>query len=179
MRRLTSLLTAGALASLLVLHTSGIATAAHGSEPNRDSETVAGLVAAVAEADQHVADIGADIQHKQESVNLALVEVAAARETLSETHRRLAESEKALADSQTAIDATQQSFDEFAASTYTNGPSAALPLARGPEDILSAASTQQTYVIAFSRVKDDLHRSQTERANKLSTAKAARLVLQP
>ncbi|CDQ44874.1 NlpC/P60 family peptidoglycan endopeptidase RipA [Mycolicibacterium neoaurum] len=175
MQRFTSLLTAGALASMLVLHPSGIATAGHGSEPDGDSETVAGLVAAVAEANQHVADIGADIQHQQESVNRALVELATAREAVSEAHRRLADSEKALADSQTAIDATQQRFDEVAASTYMNGPSRALPLATSPEDILSAASTQQTYLIAFSRVRDNLRQSQTERANRLSAAKQARL----
>ena len=175
MQRFTSLLTAGALASMLVLHPSGIATARHGSDRDGGNETVAELVAAVAEANQHVADIGADIQHRQESVNRALVELASAREAVSEAHRRLADSEKALADSQTAIDATQQRFDEFAASTYMNGPSRALPLATSPEDILSAASTQQTYLIAFSRVKDDLRQSQTERANKLSAAKQARL----
>lgn len=69
MRRLTSLLTTGVIFAVLVLHTSGIAMAGHGSEPDGDSETVAGLVAAVAEANQQVADIGADIQHQQESVN--------------------------------------------------------------------------------------------------------------
>ncbi|CDO08111.1 peptidase M23 [Mycolicibacterium cosmeticum] len=175
MQRFTSLLTAGALASMLVLHPSGIATAGHGSEPDGDNDTVAGLVAAVAEANQHVADIGADIQHQQESVNRALVELATSREAVSEAHRRLADSEQALADSQSAIDATQQRFDEFAASTYMNGPSRALPLATSPEDILSAASTQQTYLIAFSSVKDDLRRTQTERANRLSAAKQARL----
>ncbi|ODQ91096.1 NlpC/P60 family peptidoglycan endopeptidase RipA [Mycolicibacterium flavescens] len=175
MRRFTSLLTAGALATVLMLQPSAIATASHGSEPDGHSENVAGLVAAVAEANQHVADIGANIQHKQESVNRALVELATAREAVSEAHRRLADSEKALADSQTAIDATQQRFDDFAASTYMNGPSRALPLADAPEDLHSAAATQQTYVIAFSRVKDDLHRKQAERANRLSTARQARL----
>ena len=175
MRRLTSLLTAGVLASMLVLHPSGIASAGHGGEPDDDSETVAALVTAVAEANQHVADLGADIQHKQESVNRVLVDLATAREAASGAHRRVAESDKALADSQTAIDATQQRFDEFAASTYMNGPSRSLPLAGSPEDILTAASTQQTYLIAFSKVKEDLRRSQTERANRLSAAKQARL----
>ncbi|MCV7153593.1 MULTISPECIES: NlpC/P60 family peptidoglycan endopeptidase RipA [Mycolicibacterium] len=175
MRRLTSLLTTGVIFAVLVLHTSGIATAGHGSEPDGDNETVAGLVAAVAEANQHVADIGADIQHKQESVNRTLVELATARQAVTEAHRTLEDSEKALVDSQTAIDATQQRFDDFAASSYMNGPSRALPLASSPEDILSAASTQQTYLLAFGRVKDDLRRSQTERANQLSAAKQARL----
>lgn len=175
MRHLTSFLTAGVLASILALGPSGIATAGHESAPGGDSETLATLTAAVADANQHVANLGADIQHKQESVNRALVEVATAREALSEAHRRLADSEKALADSQTAIDAAQQRFDEFAASTYINGPSGALPLAESPEDILSAASTQQMYLIAFSGVKNDLRRSQPERANRLSAAKQARL----
>jgi len=101
MRRLTSLVTAGVLASMLVLHASGIATAGHGTEPDGDSETVAGLVAAVAEANQQFADLAADIQDKQESVNRVLVELASAREAVSEANRRLGDSEKALADSQT------------------------------------------------------------------------------
>lgn len=174
MRHLISLLTVGVLVCILLLHSTGVAAARHWAHDG-DSDTVAGLVAAVAETDQHLADVGADIQHKQEGVNRALVEVAAAREVLSEAHRRLADSEKALTESQIAIDGSQQHFDEFAASTYMNGPSGALPLARSPEDILSAASTQQTYRIAFNRVKDDLRRSQTERANRLSAAKQARL----
>ncbi|MGK2868165.1 NlpC/P60 family peptidoglycan endopeptidase RipA [Mycolicibacterium frederiksbergense] len=172
MRHLTSFLTAGLLASMLVVGSSGTAVAGHESG---DGDTLAVLTAAVAEANQHVADIGADIQHQQESVNRALVEVASAREALSGAHRRTAESEKALADSQTNIDAAQQRFDEFAASTYMSEPSGALPLARSPEDILSAASTQQMYLIAFSGVKHDLRRSQTERANRLSAVKQAQL----
>ena len=71
MRHLTSFLTAGLLASMLVVGSSGTAVAGHESG---DGDTLAVLTAAVAEANQHVADIGADIQHQQESVNRALVE---------------------------------------------------------------------------------------------------------
>lgn len=82
MRHLTSFLTAGLLASMLVVGSSGTAVAGHESG---DGDTLAVLTAAVAEANQHVADIGADIQHQQESVNRALVEVASCCPSLNVT----------------------------------------------------------------------------------------------
>ena len=60
-------------------------------------------------------------------------------------------------------------------SKYMNGPSGALPLADGPEEILTGASTQQSLIISFQKVRDDLVRRQTDHANKLSTATAARV----
>ncbi|QZT60864.1 NlpC/P60 family peptidoglycan endopeptidase RipA (plasmid) [Mycolicibacterium vanbaalenii] len=175
MRCLTSLLTLCALMSTLMLSPSGIAAAEHDGAPDGDSKDIPSLVAAVAEANQRVADVGADIQIKQEGVNKALVEIAAARDILADAQREVAASEQGLADSQVAIDAAQQRFDQFAASKYMNGPSGALPLADGPEEILTGASTQQSLIISFQKVRDDLVRRQTDHANKLSTATAARV----
>ncbi|MEW5811572.1 MAG: NlpC/P60 family peptidoglycan endopeptidase RipA [Actinomycetota bacterium] len=174
MRCLTSLLSLCALMSTLMLSPSGIAAAEHDGAPDGDSKDIPSLVAAVAEANQRVADVGADIQIKQEGVNRALVEIAAARDILADAQREVAASEQGLADSQVAIDAAQQRFDQFAASMYMNGPSGALPLANGPEEILAGASTQQSLIISFQKVRDDLVRRQTDHANKLSTATAAR-----
>lgn len=172
MRRLTSFLSLCTLMPALMLSAPGTAVASH--DGTRNGGDSASLVAAVAEANQRMADLGGDIQIKQEGVNGALVEIAAARDTLAQARRDVAASEQALTDSQHAIDAAQQRFDRFAASTYMNGPSGALPLAQSPEQILTGASTQQTLTISFQRVKSDLLRRQTDRTNKLSEATAAR-----
>ena len=84
MRCLTSLLTLCALMSTLMLSPSGIAAAEHDGAPDGDNKDIPSLVAAVAEANQRVADVGADIQIKQEGVNKALVEIAAARDILAD-----------------------------------------------------------------------------------------------
>ena len=73
MRRLTSSLILCALMPALVLSAPGTAVAGHDGSPDRDD--VPSLVAAVAEANQRMADVGSDIQIKQEGVNRALVEI--------------------------------------------------------------------------------------------------------
>lgn len=135
MRRLTCFLSLCALIPALMLSAPGTAVASH--DGTRNGDEIASLVAAVAEANQRMDDVGGDIQIKQEGVNRVLVEVAAARDTLAQARRDVAASEQALTDSQHAIDAAQQRFDRFAASTYMNGPSGALPLAQSPEQILT------------------------------------------
>ena len=109
MRRLTSFLSLCTLMPALMLSAPGTAVASH--DGTRNGGDVASLVAAVAEANQRMADIGGDIQVKQEGVNGALVEIAAARDTLAQARRDVAASEQALTDSQHAIDAAQQRFE--------------------------------------------------------------------
>lgn len=174
MRRLTSVLTTAAITMTLPVHATGVAAATHQVGSDSTSSNLPTLVAAVAEANQRVADLGADIQGRQEAMNKALVDTAAARQTLATMQHELALSEQAVLASQTDIENAQGRFDQFAASMYVNGPPAALPLARSPEDILRGAATQQTLALSFGRVKDTLHRTQTQRANRLSDAKAAR-----
>lgn len=106
MRRLTSFLSLCALMPALVLSAPGTAVAGHDGNPDRDD--VPSLVAAFAEANQRMADVGSDIQIKQEGVNRALVEVAAARDTLAQARRDVVASDQALTDSQHAIEAAQQ-----------------------------------------------------------------------
>ena len=174
MRRFTSLLGIAAITVTLPFNATGVATATHETRPSPNTDLPT-LVAAVAEANQRVADIGADIQSKQEGFNKALVDTAAARDILATRQQELTASEQALTASQTDIDNAQSRFDQFAASMYMNGPSRALPLARSPEEILGAAATEQTLTLSFRQAKDNLHRTQTERANKVAAAQAARL----
>ena len=85
-RRHRTGLVAGLLICALVLTAPGVAQAGHEGIPHADGELSA-LIAAVAEANQRVADIGADIQSRQEGVNKALVDVVNARDAAQAARR--------------------------------------------------------------------------------------------
>ncbi|CAN5504188.1 NlpC/P60 family peptidoglycan endopeptidase RipA [soil metagenome] len=163
-----------ALVPALVFGGPGVATARHGGVAHDDSPQLQALIAAVAEAVQKVADVGADIQLKQEGVNKALVELADARANLEAAQRDVAGIEQELVAGGRVIEAAQQRFDEFAATIYTNGPSASLILADSPEEILRGTATQQTLVMSFQQVKKNLEQAHLEQVNKASAARAAR-----
>ncbi|CAN5431196.1 NlpC/P60 family peptidoglycan endopeptidase RipA [soil metagenome] len=151
----------------------GVATAGHGGAAHSDPQELPGLVAAVAEAVQKVADLGADIQRKQEGVNQALVELADARDTLEAARRDVAGSEQELNAGALAIAPAQRKFDEYAAAVYTNGPSSSLVLAGSPEEILRSAGTEQTLVLSFQQVKERLEQAHAEQAVKAASARSA------
>ncbi len=90
MRRLTSVLTTAAITVTLQASATGTAAATHEVRSDSTGSNMPALVAAVAEANQRVADLGADIQSKQEAINRALVETATARATLAATQHQLA-----------------------------------------------------------------------------------------
>src|ERR1700761_271762 len=64
------------LSVTLALCIPGLANADPGAEP----DTMAKLIADVAQANQHLQDLGAQIQSEQESVNKAVVDVETARD---------------------------------------------------------------------------------------------------
>ncbi len=171
-RRHRTGLLAGLLICALVLTAPGIAQAGHDGIPHADGELSA-LITAVAEANQRVADIGADIQSRQEGVNKALVDVVNARDAALAAQRDVEASERSLADSNTAISIAQKRFDEFAAAAYVNGPAESYLSAGGPEDIIATASADQTLALSFQQALADLQRRRTEQANKVSAARAA------
>lgn len=139
-------------------------------EPN----SVAALVADVAEANQRLDDITAQVQIEQESVNKAIVEVQEARDAAAEAQLKVDASKQAVTDANTAIVEAQKRFDTFAAATYVNGPSASLVMARTPEDIISTASAGQTLAISNEAVMDGLRRARTEAVNTDSAAREAK-----
>jgi cell wall-associated NlpC family hydrolase len=166
--RLTAAITIGA--TMLVCSV-GTADASHDGTTG-DSE-IATLVADLAEANQRLGDIGAEIQGQQEGVNKGLLEVANAREASASARRDVETSQQALTDTSAAIAAAQRRFDEFAAATYINGPPQALLSASSPDDIISTASADQTLAISHRNALTDLQRARTEQANKASAARAA------
>ena len=151
----------------LLLATPGLAAAQPGSPD------LAGLVAAVANANQKLGDLGAAIQAQQEGVNKAIVDVQAARDNAAAAQQEVDASAQRVKEANTAITAAQQRFDTFAAATYVNGPSDSYLTASDPADIINTAAAGQTLSVSSQQVMTDLLRARTEQVNKESAARLA------
>jgi peptidoglycan DL-endopeptidase RipA len=138
------------------------------------SQDIAGLVAAVANADQKLQDLGASIQAQQEGVNKAIVDVQNARDNAATAQREVDASAQRVQEANTAITAAQQRFDTFAAATYMNGPSDSYLTASDPADIINTAAAGQTLSVSSQQVITDLQRARTEQVNKESAARLAK-----
>lgn len=137
-------------------------------------DQVATLVAAVANADQKLQELGAAIQTQQEAVNKAIVDVQDARDTAATAQQEVDASQQGIADANTAINEAQKRFDTFAAATYVSGPSGSYLTASDPGDIVSAAATGQTLTVSSDKVITDLQRARTEQVNRQSAARLAK-----
>ena len=153
----------------MLLATPGLAVAQPGSP-----DSLGTLVAAVANVNQKLQDLGAAIQAKQEGVNKAIVDVQTARDNAAAAQRELDASGQRVKDANTAIAAAQDRFDTFAAATYVNGPSSSYLTASDPSDILNTAATGQTLAVSTQQVISDLQRARTEQVNKESAARLAK-----
>jgi peptidoglycan DL-endopeptidase RipA len=153
----------------MLLATPGLAAAQPGSP-----DTIGALVAAVADANQKLQDLGAAIQAQQESVNKAIVDVQTARDNAAAAQQEVDASAQRVVDANTAIAAAQQRFDTFAAATYVNGPSDSYLTASDPADILSTAAAGQTLSVSSQQVLTNLERARTEQVNKESAARLAK-----
>jgi cell wall-associated NlpC family hydrolase len=139
-----------------------------------DPDSVGALVAAVANVNQKMQDLGAAIQAKQEGVNKAIVDVQTARDNAAAAQRELDASAQRVKDANVAIEAAQDRFDTYAVATYVNGPSSSYLTASDPSDILDTATTGQTLAVSTQRVISDLQRARTEQVNKESAARLAK-----
>ncbi|OBI36043.1 NlpC/P60 family peptidoglycan endopeptidase RipA [Mycobacterium sp. E2238] len=152
----------------LLLCTPGLA---HG-DPAADS--LAGLIANVAKANQRLENLSAEIQTEQESVNKALVDVETARDNAAAAQHDLETSQQSVKDANAAIAAAQQRFDTFAAATYMNGPSSGYLTASSPDDIIATEAAAQTLSSSSRTVMAKLQRARTEQVNKESAARLAK-----
>ncbi|OBF49374.1 peptidase M23 [Mycobacterium sp. 852002-53434_SCH5985345] len=152
----------------LLLCTPGLA---HG-DPAADS--LAGLIANVAKANQRLENLSAEIQTEQESVNKALVDVETARDNAAAAQHDLETSQQSVKDANAAIAAAQQRFDTFAAATYMNGPSSGYLTASSPDDIIATEAAAQTLSSSSQTVIAKLQRARTEQVNKESGARLAK-----
>jgi peptidoglycan DL-endopeptidase RipA len=152
----------------MLLATPGVAVAQPGSQD------IAGLVAAVANANQELQNLGAAIQAQQESVNKAIVDVQTARDNAASAQQEVDASAQRVQEANTAIAAAQQRFDTFAAATYVNGPSDSYLTATDPADIINTAAAGQTLSVSSQQVITNLQRARTEQVNKESAARLAK-----
>ncbi len=161
-------LTVGMLLGTVFSQSGAIATAEPGGP-----DTIGSLVAAVANANQKLQDLGAAVQAQQESVNKAIVDLETARDNAAAAKVEVDTSRRAVDDSTAAIKSAQQRFDTFAASTYVNGPSSSYLTAADPSDILDTTAVGQTLAVSSQQVVANLQRARTEQVNKESAARLA------
>ena len=145
-------------------HSGGIAAA----EPSSPS-TIGALVAAVANANQKLQELGAAVQAEQESVNKAIVDVETARDNAAAARLEVDASRRAVDDSSAAI----TSATDGRASSVT-GPSSSYLTAADPAEILNTASVGQTLAASAQQVIANLQRARTEQVNKESAARLAK-----
>ena len=137
-------------------------------------EGVAALVAAVADANQKLQDLGAAVQAQQESVNKALVGVQDARDAALAAQQQVEASQRSVADANAAIADAQKRFDTYAVATYVNGPAASYLTAADPADALRTAAAGQAMAISSQQVMSDLQRARTDQVNRESAARLAK-----
>ncbi|MGV0644908.1 NlpC/P60 family peptidoglycan endopeptidase RipA [Mycolicibacterium sp. XJ879] len=167
-------LCAALLAVGVLFATPGLVTPAPAAAQPGGADGVAELVAAVANANQKLQDLGAAIQAEQESVNKAIVDVATARDNAAAAQREVEASSQRVEDANRAIEAAQQRFDKFAAAAYINGPSDSYLTAGDPGDILDTVAVGQTLAVSTQQVIEDLQRARTDQVNRDSAVRLAK-----
>jgi peptidoglycan DL-endopeptidase RipA len=150
----------------LLLGTPGLAKA--------DPDTMAKLIADVAQADQRLQDLNAQIQTEEESVNKAVVDVETARDNASAAQHDVEASQQSVKNADAAITVAQKRFDRFAVASYVNGPSDSYLTAASPDDMIATAAAGQALASSSQRVMDNLQRARTEQLNKDSSARLAK-----
>ncbi|MDD7814297.1 NlpC/P60 family peptidoglycan endopeptidase RipA [Mycobacterium sp. CSUR Q5927] len=168
--RLTRTAAASVLSSALLLGTPGLAAA----QPAPDPDGIARLIADVAEANQQLQDLGAQIQQQKESVNKALVDLQTAREDATSAQQEVEAGRAAIVEADAKIVAAQKRFNTFAASTYVNGPSESYLTATDPSEMIATAAAGRTLALSSQQALDNLKRARTEQLNKESAARLAK-----
>jgi cell wall-associated NlpC family hydrolase len=150
----------------LLLGTPGLA--------NADPNTMAKLIADVAQANQRLQDLNGQIQTEEESVNKAVVDVETARDNATAAQHDVDASQQSVKDADAAIAVAQKRFDHFAVASYVNGPSDGYLTAASPDDMIATAAAGQALATSSQQVMDNLQRARTEQLNKDSSARLAK-----
>jgi cell wall-associated NlpC family hydrolase len=150
----------------LLLGTPGLAKA--------DPDTMAKLIADVAQANQRLQDLNAQIQTEEESVNKAVVDVETARDNATAAQHDVETSQQSVKNADAAITSAQKRFDRFAVASYVNGPSDGYLTAASPDDMIATAAAGKALAVSSQQVLDNLQRARTEQLNKDSSARLAK-----
>jgi cell wall-associated NlpC family hydrolase len=135
---------------------------------------MAKLIADVAQANQRLQDLGAQIQTEEESVNKAVLDVETARDNAAAAQHQVDASQQAVQDANAAIAAAQKRFDRYAVASYVNGPSDSYLKAASADDVIATAAAGQALAASSRQVMDNLQRARTEQVNKESAARLAK-----
>lgn len=168
--RLTQPATVTVLSAAMLLGTPGLATA----QPAQDPDGIVALIADVADANQQLQNLGAQIAEEKEGVNKALVDLQTAREDAEAAQHEVEAGHQAIAEADAAIAAAQRRFNTFAASTYVNGPSDSYLTAANPSEMIATAAAGQSLALSSQQALDNLKRARTEQLNKESAARLAK-----
>jgi peptidoglycan DL-endopeptidase RipA len=135
---------------------------------------MAKLIADVAQANQRLQDLGAQIQTEEESINKAAVDVETARDNATAAQQNVEAAQQSVNDANAAIATAQKRFDTFAVASYVNGPSDSYLKAASPDDIIATAAAGQALAASSRQAMDNLQRARTEQVNKESAARLAK-----
>nr|WP_046282990.1 NlpC/P60 family peptidoglycan endopeptidase RipA [Mycobacterium sp. UM_NZ2] len=162
--------TVSVLSAAMLLGTPGLAAA----QPGQDPDGIAALIADVADANQQLQNLGAQIAEEKEGVNKALVDLQTARDDAAAAQQEVESGRQAIADADAAIAAAQRRFNTFAASTYVNGPSDSYLTAANPSEMIATAAAGQTLALSSQQALDHLKQARSEQLNKESAARLAK-----
>jgi cell wall-associated NlpC family hydrolase len=154
------------LSVALLMGTPGLAEA--------DPDSMAKLIADVAQANQRLQDLNAQIQTEEESVNKAVVDVETARDNAATAQHDVDASRQSIKEADAAIAVAQKRFDRFAVASYVNGPADSYLTAKNPDDMIATVGANQALTTGSQQVMDNLQRARTEQLNKESTARLAK-----
>ncbi|MGV9715526.1 NlpC/P60 family protein [Rhodococcus pyridinivorans] len=142
-------------------------------------DRVGQLIVRVADADQQLSELDAQVAIRREDVNRALVDLQSARDAADLAERVVVESRRALDDAADRIAAAQKNFDAFVRDSYTRGANsvslAAFLDVDGPDDLLDRAQVMRLLSAGRTAVLDALQRARAQEANSHSRARAAKL----
>ncbi|WP_138842873.1 NlpC/P60 family protein [Rhodococcus pyridinivorans] len=142
-------------------------------------DRVGQLIVRVADADQQLSELDAQVAIRREDVNRALVDLQSARDAADLAERVVVDSRRALDDAADRIAAAQKNFDAFVRDSYTRGANsvslAAFLDVDGPDDLLDRAQVMRLLSAGRAAVLDALQRARAQEANSHSRARAAKL----
>ncbi|WP_078288237.1 NlpC/P60 family protein [Mycobacterium sp. D16R24] len=138
------------------------------AEPN----DMASLISQLADTNQQIEQLTAEVQTQQESINKGLVDLQDARDHAAGAAQAVAEGQQAVDTANGAIAEAQGKFDRMAAATYMAGPSGSYLTATNPDDVVRLASVTKSVEASSQTVMDNLRRARTEQVNKESQARA-------
>ncbi len=157
---------------------SDVDIAAAGTRVEQQIGAVGALIDQVATANQHLAQLDAQVAIRREDVNRALVDLQNARDAADAAAQLVLLAQQALTDAGAQIQTAQQKFNDFAVSSYTQGTGVASVSSflgsNGPDDVLDRAQVLKVLSNSQNAVLDGLQRARTEQANRDAAARESR-----